>query len=247
MARVSANPDFPCPTEGLAAETRRMLAAPRSLTRPLLVLSGWRAPGFPAAAMAARLRRLVGETDAGRAGAVSFTFCNRIEQGPPKVIRAVDRLWPTDDPAATTEIDVVGISMGGLIARAAAAGVEGGRRLRIARLFTLGTPHRGARVARWLRPDPSVCSMAPGSEFLATLDRALTAADYELVCYARLRDSWVGASNTAPHGRSPIWKPGPPILAHQTISTDRLIRLDIARRLRGEPPLGVRASAPPCE
>ena len=227
-----------------------MLAAPGRLVRPLLVLSGWRAPGFPAAALAARLRRLVGESDARRAGAVSFTFCNRIEQGPPKVIRAVDRLWPTDDPEATTEIDVVGISMGGLIARAAAAGLEtgaSGRRLRIARLFTLGTPHRGARVARWLRPEPSVRSMAPGSEFLAALDRALPAAEYELVCYARLRDSWVGASNTAPHGRSPIWKPGPPLLAHQTISTDRLIRLDIARRLRGEPPFGACASAPPCE
>jgi hypothetical protein len=65
------------------------------------------------------------------------------------------------------------------------------------------------------------------------------------VCYTRLRDSWVGARNTAPPRRDPIWTPGPLLLAHQTITLDPLIRTDIARRLRNEPPLAVRASPPP--
>src|SRR5262249_49610350 len=133
----------------------------------------------------------------------------------------------------------------GLIARAAAAAGNGHRAVRIARLFTLATPHRGAKITRWLRPDPLTAAMRPGSAFLSRLDEALTNAEYELVCYTRLGDSWVGATRSAPHGRDPFWTPGPPLLSHQTITLDRLIRTDIARRLRGEEPLALRASTPP--
>jgi hypothetical protein len=139
--------------------------------------------------------------------------------------------------------------MGGLVARAAAIADPGGRRarLRIRRLFTLGTPHRGARITPYLAPDPASRQMRPGSAFLGALDDAMARADYELICYARLGDSWVGARNTAPPGHETHWKRGLVLMSHQTISHDALITTDIARRLRGEPPLAVRPSPPPCD
>ena len=204
------------------------------------MLSGWRAPGWPAAWLARRLRTLVGDPDPSLTLTVPFTFIWRFEEGVRRVAEQVEHRWPDRDGGP--EFDVVGISMGGLIARAAAAGLFT-RPIPIARLFTLGTPHRGAKIARWVRPDPLVKQMRPGSQLLARLDEA--AAAHELICYTRLRDSWVGATNTAPIGTEPIWTPGPLCLGHQTITTDSLIVTDIARRLREEPPLARAASRPP--
>lgn len=243
---MPANPDFPPPPHGLRAEWRRMLDHPVGLSRPLGVLAGWRAPVWPARALAHRLARLAGDTPA-RTGALSFARCLGFDAACARAVQLVERLWPSGDAAATVEVDAVGISMGGLIARAAAVPGPGHKRLRICRLFTLGTPHRGARIAPYVPLDPLARDMRPECGFLCRLDEALGDAGYELVCYTRLRDSWVGARNTSPRGRYPYWTAGPPLLSHQTISLDPLIRADIARRLRAEPPLAARTSRPPTE
>lgn len=242
MASRHVNPDFLVPGGGVRAEWARMLGSPVGLERPLVVFSGWRALRTPGAILAKRLRMLAG---GGECMGVSFTLCNRLEEAVDRAVRTVDQRWPSSDPARTVEVDVVGISMGGLVARAASEPAPGRKRLRIRRLFTLGTPHRGARIARTIAPDPSVRSMKAGSVFLRGLDAAFPAAPYELVCYARLRDGWVGAGNTAPEGHEPIWKPGPIVMGHHSISADRLIITDIARRLRGEEPLARGGSRPP--
>lgn len=146
--------------------------------------------------------------------------------------------------------------MGGLVARLAALAPEAREpfgiptelpRLNIARLFTLATPHRGASLAGIVALDAAARDMKPGSPFLRDLDAAEPDPRlYEMVCYARLRDAWVGATNTAPPGTNPIWVPTPARnLAHLTVSRDRRILLDIARRLRGEPPLALEPSPPP--
>lgn len=238
------NPDFQPPDAGLSAELARMRASPVAAPRPIVVLGGWRAMRFPAAILARRIRTLVG---AAQTLAVAFPFHFRCERAAATTLLRIDERFPSSDPDATVPVDVVAVSMGGLIARWAAIPLPGRPVLRIARLFTLATPHRGARIARFIRPDPTVSAMRPGSNFLQKLDAALPAADYELVCYARLRDSWVGARNTAPHGRNPIWKPGPLLLSHTTISTDSLIIADIARRIRGESPLAAQPSPPPSQ
>jgi PGAP1-like protein len=239
---MPANPDFPLPPAGFRAEWARMRADPRPLPRPLVVLAGWRAPRFPSVNLARFLAGLSG-APASPTLAISFTFRLSMDAAVRRACDLVERRFPSASPADSTEVDLVGISMGGLIARAAAIPGSGRKRLRIARMFTLGTPHRGARMARLIPLDPLVRGMRPGSTFLSHLDGGPLA--YELVCYTRLRDSWVGARNTAPHGSDPFWTPGPLLLSHQTISLDPLIRTDIARRLRGEPPLAVRASPPP--
>ncbi len=192
--------------------------------------------------LARKLHRLVGSA---QTLAIAFPLHFRFESAAAYAVRLISERFPSPDTGATVEVDVVGISMGGLIARLAATPRASSPRLRIARLFTLGTPHRGAKVAHLIRPDPTVRDMRPGSAFLQQLDDALPRAEYELTCYARLGDSWVGARNTAPPGQDPIWIRGPRFMSHVTISSDALIITDIARRIRNEPPLPVRASPPP--
>ncbi|MFN0132015.1 MAG: esterase/lipase family protein [Phycisphaerales bacterium] len=223
------------PEGGVARELARMCADHRPPERPVLVVGGWRAPRISAWRLARHLASLTG-APADRFGACGIALCWSIESATARVLREARASWG-DAP-----LDVVAISMGGLVARSAA--IEG---LAIRRLFTLGTPHRGARLAPWFPIDASTRAMRPGSAFLARLDAALPTAGYELVCYARLRDSWVGATRTAPPGRGVIWKPGPLLLSHHTIALDRLIVADIARRLRGDTALATEATAPPAD
>lgn len=232
------NPDFRPPTIGLRAEWDRMAATPTSAPRPIIILAGWRAMTFPSAMLASKLQRLVGRADT---LAIAFPLHFRFESAAAFAIRSIRNRFPD----STGDFDIVGISMGGLIARLAAMPAPDREPLRIARLFTLGTPHRGARIAHLIRPDPTVRDMRPGSAFLQRLDAALPAAAFDLTCYARLGDSWVGARNTSPPGSDPIWTRGPRFMSHVTISSDALIITDIARRIRGESPLALRASPPP--
>src|SRR5690349_17675332 len=114
------NPDFQPPTHGLPEEWRRMRETPIGLARPLLVLAGWRAPRWPSAMLARRLSDLVGGP-ADRFAAMAFPLCMTFSAAVPRIARLVEERWPSREPDETVEVDVVGISMGGLIARAAAA------------------------------------------------------------------------------------------------------------------------------
>ena len=83
---------------------------------------------------------------------ISLGFCFTIEQCRRHIIEEVDKAFPTNDPNATTEVDVIGFSLGGLSSRYAAEdpkpGMEPQRRLRIARLFTISSPLRRSRRGR---------------------------------------------------------------------------------------------------
>jgi pimeloyl-ACP methyl ester carboxylesterase len=200
---------------------------------PLVVLSGWRATPALSHALAREMRKRLGDRPV---APVSFMTTSSIESAADRLVRAVDERFPTDDAERTAEVDIVGVSMGGLVARLAAAVGAGGRRLRIGTLFTLSTPHRGAKLAETITLDRAARQMKPGSAFLRALDAH--ERDYELVCYARLGDRWVGATNTAPPGMDPIWVEPPRMtLSHLLVSRDPRILDDIAARLGGEAPL----------
>jgi pimeloyl-ACP methyl ester carboxylesterase len=151
------------------------------------------------------------------------------------------------------DIDLIGVSMGGLVSRVLAAkeGIvsEGGvtpfeRPLRVARIFTLASPHRGALLAEKIRPNSAARDMKPASRFLQHLDAQLAMRDYELRCYSRIRDGWVGATRSSPPGFGVIWTPGLIWGSHFTVSFDARVLADICRHLRGEEPLA-RPSVPP--
>ncbi len=167
------NPSFPVTLAEARREFKRMRAEPRALERPLLVLGGYLEPGLSKAFLKRRFHGLTGDD---RITGVSFALCGTFEECRLKAIAAVDKQFPCLDPVWTTEVDVVGVSMGGIVARYAALWPEnaGARGLRIARLFTISSPHLGADRARLPAINQLQVDMRADSAFLRRLNRPRT-------------------------------------------------------------------------
>lgn len=245
-------PGFPIDGSQAQAARRAMQHNHKPLVRPLVVLGGYRAPYH--VQVRVMTGRMVAMTSGVRADAlaVAFLFDGSLEESADWAVHKIEEQWPSDDPDWTVEVDVVGISMGGLVARHAwGSGVrtDGShrKRMRLGRLFTIGTPHLGACLAETLAPDKPARQMRAGSEFLNQLDAADAGRDYELICYARTNDEIVGARRCAPEGEAPYWVHGPWLFSHLTIARDWRIGVDIARRLRGEAPFSIERSEPPSD
>lgn len=239
----SANPSFPLTMSAAKAEVAAMQAKPHRAARPVVVVSGYADPGIATYGLAGNLRDLLG--DDAEIISVSPGFALTMQAARAMLIKKVETLPGGEaDPEWTVEVDVVAVSMGGLVAAYAAMPREdGGRRLKIARLFTICTPHRGATLAAVPSLEPRVADMRKDSEFLAQMER--TERGYELVPYGRLGDRIVGAENTAPSGMTPWWVKTPTLqLSHIDCYRDTRIVADIARRLRGEPGYTVSPPAP---
>src|SRR4051794_5585064 len=174
---------------------REMRESPRGLERPVVVLDGL---GPPSASwlLAGELKR---ETGDDRVVGATFVFDGSFEDCRRRLVDALEKRFPSSDPAETSEVDVVAVSMGGLVARYAAAPppTSAGKRLRIARLFTISSPHRGAAMAELPAAfGRKQLDMRSGSRFLHDLaEREVRGRPYELVPYARLGDLVVGEAN----------------------------------------------------
>jgi len=211
-----------------------------TLSRPVIVAGGIADPGIMASSVARQLEQLV--TDSSIVKPVSFFGAGTFDACRKRLLETVAEL-PVEidethrDPTAI-EVDVVAISMGGLAARyAALPNDQDDRRLRIVRLFTIASPHRGAQLAELPSFDSRVKDMREGSTFLHELDEHLLEAEYELVSYVRLDDVIVGADRAAPPGEPVWWLPNRfGEFAHLGAAADPRIIADIARRLRGEKP-----------
>ena len=151
-----------------------------------------------------------------------------------RVAHAVDQIVRREFPSGQ-QFDVVGISMGGLIARMLAsdeyARKHGLQRLRLKNLFTMATPHLGAKIAKHIHVDKAATEMQIGSPRLAWLN-ALP-RDYALHCYAILNDITVGAKQTAMQGDHPMWVRGTPLFSHSLITEHPMVVLDVAARIAG--------------
>ncbi|MDB5292787.1 MAG: hypothetical protein JWL69_4028 [Phycisphaerales bacterium] len=235
------NPSFPVSVEKADRDLDRMAADQRPLLRTLVVIGGLMDPGISSVTMADRFRSV---THDDRIVVLSVFECCTFEQMRRKIIGAVERAAPCSDPTQTTAVDVVGYSIGGLAARYAALPPPDGkgRRLRIARLFTISTPNRGAFAAEKLPLlHPLQYSLRHGSEIMNEVNAK--PASYPIYSYIRLGDYAVGVENAAPPGQSPWWLPTPPFEgAHEGAFYDARILADIARRLRSEKPI---AATPP--
>lgn len=245
LYRPTPNPDIAMTTGESRVEWRRLRAEPLPLQRPVVVLNGYRGLPIRGINLGNDLARLTSQNRRDFL-ILSYPFASDIPSVARRVVDAVERRWPSETPGQTIEVDVVGFSMGGLVARYAAlpcpeSGLD--RTLAARRLFTLATPHRGARAAI-IPIDRAIAQMSPGAVFLASLDQAPADHEIELVAYAHLNDLLVGARNTAPPDQDPIWSSGTAVFSHFTITTNRRILIDLARRLRGETPIAT-PSPPP--
>lgn len=238
------NPAYPATDAEIRREIVRLAGAPVELPRPVVIFCGYRAPSIQGRNLAAQLRRLCGAGN--RFLVIAHAHMGDLARVVPRAVARVDAAIRGGDEAATAEVDVIGVSMGGLVAREAARAGAGRKRLAARRVFTLGTPHQGAVLAERIALDPAARAMRRGSKFLAALNADVDGAEHELVCYTRLRDRWVGATRAAPPGRHPIWTPGLLVGSHMSQSFDPRILADLARRLRGEAPLA-QPSPPPCD
>ncbi|MEL7474405.1 MAG: hypothetical protein AAGK04_13890, partial [Planctomycetota bacterium] len=145
------NPAFPVTRESVRQEISRLREAePVALERPVLILSGYRAAPSMASRLADRLALMTG-APRDEFFTIAYTFGSNMPRILEQASRKIERRYPSGDPEATVELDVIGISMGGLIGRALAmeggSAMHEGKRLNIRRLYTLGTPHRGALLA----------------------------------------------------------------------------------------------------
>jgi pimeloyl-ACP methyl ester carboxylesterase len=221
-----------------------MKNTPAALPRPLVVLGGIFDPGAGARDLADQFRAIA--TDDSQVLSVTFAGAYTFDECAARVIDSVDRAWTSPDPQHTVEVDVVACSMGGLVARQAACDPPDGpsrKRLRIARLFTISTPHCGAASSFNHPLDRRIADMRPDSPFIKRLNS--TQRDYELYCYVLLNDGVVGEVNAAPPGCDPWWLPNAPFTSsHMLANDDVRILADIARRLRGEEPFSTPPPAP---
>jgi hypothetical protein len=250
------NPDVRLSIADAKTEVSRLNSEHVKLARPVVVLGGYHAPGH-VPWLAARSLCKATTGDEADFLSVAYPFVTRIETATEQVLREVQARWPSDNPDETIEVDVVGISMGGLVARWAALPPDqrihplhgpnehaNPRRLKIAHLYTLATPHSGARLAEVIRPDDAAADMSPGSDFLTYLNGTADCCGYPIVCYSQQRDYIVGAKRAALPGTQPIWTNGPWAWGHFLTPHNPWFIADIARRLRGEDPL-LNSTCPP--
>lgn len=213
----------------------------------LLVLAGYRAPWVQVRNLERSLVRL---THRREVVAVAYPTAGTVAGVLGRVRAALDAAWPgwADSGNGGGAVDVVGVSMGGLVGRSLAAGLNGdtlaatGPRLPVRRMITLCTPHRGAVAAEWVRPDVLAGQMRAGSAWL----RAINAAEAEgggrgcpLIAYTQTADWMVGASRSVPEGGlargdAHVHLRGRLVMSHFLVSSERVVLVDVARRLRGE-------------
>ncbi|MGA4865114.1 esterase/lipase family protein [Streptomyces lavendulocolor] len=93
------------------------------------------------------------------------------------------------------EVDVVGHSLGGLIARYYVQRLGGDRRVRT--LVTLGTPHAGTTVAPLAGAHPLVRQMRPGSSVLRELNEPAPGCRTRFVGFWSDLDQWMVPVETA--------------------------------------------------
>lgn len=231
-ASPKINPSMPVSSAEAREILRKIDRQPMHLPRPLVVVSGFNDLGVPSKFLAPRFRRTFRDQ---RVVDVSFFGCRTFDACAKRLVAAVQAKFPSESADQTVEVDVVAMSMGGLVSRYAAIPQPGRRHLKISRLFTISSPHQGANLAKLPTFQATQIDMRHGSPFLRRLDAAGRA--YEIFPYVRLGDVIVGAKNAAPVGEVPWWLPSETVIpAHAFAFADDRIFLDIVLRLRDEPP-----------
>jgi pimeloyl-ACP methyl ester carboxylesterase len=239
------NPSFPISADQASKVLDVASTNPKQLKRPLVIVSGFMDPGIAAWSLSSAFRSY---THDDRIIGVSLDFGMDEEEFRRRIIDAVDKAFPSKDPHLTTEVDVIGYSMGGLAARYAALMPPPGRRLQIHRLFTISSPHTGAVAAEMIPFDIALLQvqMMPGSAFLHAINYTDDPNSlYPIYAYVCLGDKEVGEQYAAPPSQRAWWLSRPAMFSsHIWAYQDPRIRADILRRLLDETPLATEPPAP---
>jgi hypothetical protein len=239
---LKVNPSFDV-TPGEASQVLQQMADnPVPAKRPVVVIGGYLDPGVTPAVIASRLGSYFTDLTV---IPVSVGFQSTFDACRRKVIDAVASANQGTANGQTAEVDVIGTSMGGLVARYAALEITGEPRLRISKLFTVATPHLGADLARLPSFHQLHLDMRKDATFIAMIRESESEIKYQIVSYTFLGDEVVGEENAAPSGQVPYWLDKPEIaVAHFTVFFDDRIFADIVRRLRDEEPLTQQPPSP---
>ena len=210
-------------------ELRKFEAQKVKLRRPVMILAGLGDVGFHANLCRNELaERAEGE----RLVVVSFFGVDDLRKC---AVRAIKRAQL--ECGEGVEVDVIGISMGGVVARLAAEDAavakEAGASLKIRRLFTMASPLQGAKMAKLPALSRIHGQLRPGSELLTEL--SAREPDYEVLSYVRRGDGVVGEGRASLPGRQAMVVATPLFQgAHWGVITDERVVLDVLRRLGQE-------------
>ena len=235
-AAVPTNPSFPITSTQAHQAIQQMRGDPRPLHRPVLLIGGFLDPDIAPTIYQSFFASVT--TDA-KLIPVSIGFCNSFAECRQKVIAAVDAAYPSTDPVWTTEVDVVGASLGGLAAalrRRPSPDPTHPRRLRIARLFSISSPQAGSALAESFVLTDFHRQIRPGSAFLEILAAEDPDAGYILYPHVLLNDTIIDPRNAAPPGATAFWLPNDSLLP----SHDGAM-VDAAHSRRHRPPPSRRA------
>ena len=235
------NPSVPVTRSEAKAAIKEMAGNPKIFQRPVVVLSGILDPGIAATLIKWSLDDVV---ETSPIITSSFATCGNFNSARDALIAEIEKQLPSENPSETIEVDVIAHSMGGLVARYASLPGGSGKRLRIARLFTLATPHQGAILGGGPLPINALAAdMGKDSTFIRMMNEI--EHPYPIIPYVMLGDSVVGPENAAPKGQTVRWVDCPWLsLPHVGVVSDKRVLADIFRRLRGETPFTTDPPAP---
>lgn len=239
-----SNPSFPVSPEQAEQAIKQMEDHPVAPVRPVVIAGGWGGTNLANMPVTRELRRALGPRNViivTFSGAKNFEECRR------RLIGGVQRALKSTDPMTTPEVDVVGVSLGGLVAvDAAGTPPDPGkdpRQMRIANLYAISTPFYGANLA-FMPGSKFLDDMMENSDYLERIRAEVKDADYNVIAYGRMGDFWVGVDNVKATGYPFYWLPNRAFEdAHHGFNDPRIIA-DIARRLRGEQPFTTSPPAP---
>lgn len=246
-AQKGENPSFALTVEQAEREMAAMRADPKPLVRPVIVAAGFMDPGPGAAWTASDLRKVT--TTPELVIEVPFMTARTFDACRERIVSKLEAGYASGDSAETVDVDVIGVSMGGIVSRYAAMPLDGRKRLRLKRLFSIGSPHHGANLAHLGKFDARARDMAPRSEFLRVLNEGTLVLPeelrYEVFAYVRLGDTLVGEENTKYLDGRVWWVENRAFeFPHAQAFNDPRFLADIARRLRGEAAYATEPCAP---
>ena len=232
LAQTCTNPGVNITRAEAKRDLERMKRDRRDLQRPVVLLNGYHAW----AGVICSPRDLLRDCTSRKADdflAISYGLHTDFDRLRETVLKKVRERFGESQP-----LDVVGYSMGGILGRVCASGDDG---MRIERLFTLASPHRGAKLADRITIDSAGtldhhAGRSADSESHPQSTAAKSGPSF-IRCYTQTNDPVVGATRASPPGVHPVWVGGTKLLSHFSTLHNPVLLADLARHLRGEAPL----------